>query len=72
MTTNHQIAEPSVKYLPKAAIRSTAKQSSIAKLKNVGGISASASTEPLQIVKPSLVDALSLIHPTDVSVLEAP
>jgi hypothetical protein len=31
---------------------------------NVGGISASASTEPSRIVKPSLVDALSLIHPT--------
>ena len=64
MTANHQITEPSVKYLGEAAIRFTAKQSSIAKLKNVGWISDSASTKPSRIVKPSLVDALSLIHPT--------
>ena len=31
---------------------------------NVGWISASASTEPTRVVRLSLVDALSLIHPT--------
>gem|GEM_PF-2776662 len=32
--------------------------------KNVGWISDSASTEPTCIVRPSMVDALALIHPT--------